>query len=67
MNQERVIIESVTPQLEGGRYSIKRVVGETIDVTATVLTDGHDILQASLEYKHEKARKWQEVQFDSRN
>jgi starch synthase (maltosyl-transferring) len=60
MNQERVIIEAVTPQLEGGRYAIKRVLGDSINVEATLLTDGHDILQASLEYKHEKARKWQE-------
>ncbi len=61
MNQERVIIESITPQLEGGRYAIKRIVGDQVNVSATILTDGHDILQASVEYKHERARKWQEI------
>ena len=61
MNQERVIIESITPQIEGGRYYIKRVVGETVNVGATVIGDGHDIVQASLQYKNDKARKWQET------
>jgi len=60
MNQERVIIESIVPQLEGGRYDIKRVVGETVQIGATIIGDGHDIVQASLQYKHGKSRKWQE-------
>ncbi len=65
MNQERVIIESVTPQIEGGRYDIKRVVGESVIVGATIIGDGHDVVQASLQYKHEKARKWHEVRMEA--
>ncbi|MGB3592137.1 MAG: alpha-1,4-glucan--maltose-1-phosphate maltosyltransferase [Nonlabens sp.] len=60
MNQERVIISQVSPQIDGGRYAIKRVEGESISVNAHVLVDGHDVIQASIAYKHSKARKWQE-------
>ncbi|MEZ4874734.1 MAG: alpha-1,4-glucan--maltose-1-phosphate maltosyltransferase [Flavobacteriaceae bacterium] len=57
-NQSRVIIENVTPQLEGGLYPIKSVVNEIITVSADILADGHDVLAAHLCYKHEKAKTW---------
>ncbi|AZQ43741.1 alpha-1,4-glucan--maltose-1-phosphate maltosyltransferase [Nonlabens ponticola] len=60
MNQERVVIENVQPQINAGRHPIKRISQETVHVSANVLVDGHDIVQASVMYKHEKARKWQE-------
>ena len=60
MNQSRVVIENVHPQLEGGAHPIKSIVGEIIPVTATVVGDGHDIIACSLLYKHENERKWSE-------
>lgn len=60
MNQERVIIENVQPSLNCGQFHIKRVPGEIVQVSATIIADGHDIIQASVLYKHKKARKWQE-------
>ena len=59
MNQERIIIENVAPQLQGGAFFIKRVVGEIVTVTADVLGDGHDVLQAELCYKQESAKEWE--------
>ena len=59
MNQERIIIENVAPQLQGGAFFIKRIVGEIVTVTADVLGDGHDVLQAELCYKHETKKEWQ--------
>jgi starch synthase (maltosyl-transferring) len=44
----RVVIENVTPQVDNGRYPIKRVVGEQIRVTADIFADGHDTLRAML-------------------
>jgi starch synthase (maltosyl-transferring) len=41
-----LIIECVTPELDAGRYPVKRVVGDVVDVGADVLKDGHDILAA---------------------
>jgi starch synthase (maltosyl-transferring) len=38
----RVVIEHLSPEIEGGRFAIKRVVGETVVVEADVFADGHD-------------------------
>lgn len=60
-NQKRVVIDRVSPELNGGEFHIKRVVGQIVQVSADVLVDGHDIIQASILYKHEKETKWKEV------
>ncbi|HSO07467.1 MAG TPA: maltotransferase domain-containing protein, partial [Pelomicrobium sp.] len=57
----RVVIEGVTPEVDGGRYAIKRVVGESIAVEADAFTDGHDVLACRLAYRHEDDREWQET------
>ena len=51
--QTRIVIENVKPQLNSGTVFIKRVVNEVVHVTADVLVDGHDVLQADLLFKHE--------------
>src|SRR6185437_7540750 len=40
--QRRVIIEHVRPEIDGGRFPVKRVVGDTVIVEAAVFADGHD-------------------------
>ncbi len=60
-NQKRVVVESVSPQINQGDVFIKRVVDELVNVTADVLVDGHDKIQASVLFKHEKERSWKEV------
>lgn len=47
----RVIIESVTPEIDGGRFPIKRIAGDEICVEAVILADGHDAISCSLLYK----------------
>src|SRR5207247_10853784 len=42
--RKRVVIEGVTPEIEGGAYSVKRVVGEHVVVEADVFADGHDLV-----------------------
>lgn len=59
-NQSRVIIENVSPLVNDGRFSVKAVVNEIIYVDADIIGDGHDIVAASVLYKHEKARSWSE-------
>ena len=61
LNQSRIVIENVAPQINGGSIFIKRVVDEIVNVTADVLVDGHDVLQANLLYKHQSEKKWSEV------
>lgn len=60
-NQTRIIIENVTPQLDGGAFCIKRIVGQYVVVKANVFADGHDVIGACVKYKHVSAKKWLEV------
>lgn len=64
LKQERVIIENVSPQVQGGAYFIKRVLGETVTVYADVFPDGHDVIQAELLYKHAKEKKYTAVRME---
>jgi starch synthase (maltosyl-transferring) len=60
-DQSRIVIENIAPQLNCGAIFIKRVVNEIVNVTADVLVDGHDVLQASVLYKHESEKTWSET------
>ncbi|HEY3499919.1 MAG TPA: alpha-1,4-glucan--maltose-1-phosphate maltosyltransferase [Polyangiaceae bacterium] len=46
----RVVIEAVTPQLDGGRYPVKRTQGSTVSVSANIFKDGHDLIAARVVY-----------------
>jgi len=61
--RRRVIIEEIQPQVDGGRYPAKRVIGDTVTVTAAIFSDGHDHVAARLLYRHTSSRKWQSVPF----
>ena len=47
-NARRVVIENVRPQIDCGRFPIKRIIGDRVTVTADIFVDGHDILYAML-------------------
>ena len=40
----RIRIERIWPQIDGGRYPVKRTLGERVDVWATLVRDGHEVL-----------------------
>ena len=54
----RVIIEGVEPEVDGGRFPIKRVIGERVVVEADAFTDGHDAITCRLLYKGPNASVW---------
>ncbi len=56
--RQRVIIHSVTPEIEGGRYPVKRVVGERVEVKCVAFGDGHDHIRVAIRYKHLDAADW---------
>jgi starch synthase (maltosyl-transferring) len=62
---ERVVIRGVKPELECGRFAIKRVVGETVVVEADIFADGHDAITALVRYRHEDDEAWAEVPMDA--
>ena len=47
----RVVIETVWPQIDGGRSPVKRIVGETVEVWADIFTDGHEKIAAEVLYR----------------
>ncbi len=49
--RRRVVIEGVDPEVDGGRFAIKRVVGERVQVEADIFADGHDHVAAWLLYR----------------
>ncbi len=59
--RNRVIIEGVTPEIDGGRFPIKRITGEETIVEADILTDGHDALSCALLYRKEGDSYWTEA------
>ncbi len=64
-NQKRVIIENVLPQLDNGAFFIKRIVGQKVNVTADIFSDGHDVMQAVIHFKHESDKKTTEIRMNS--
>jgi len=63
----RVAIESVRPEVDCGRYPVKRVLGEEVEVHADVFGDGHDAVVAQLQFKHQEEQHWQSVPMDFRH
>ncbi len=57
----RVVIESVRPQIDDGRFPIKRVVGESVVVEADIFADGHDELSCRLWYRQGANGPWRET------
>jgi starch synthase (maltosyl-transferring) len=55
----RVVIENVSPEIDAGRFPIKRVVADTVSVEADVFADGHDQLAVVLSYQFEGDHGWQ--------
>jgi starch synthase (maltosyl-transferring) len=56
----RIVIERVKPQIDCGRFPIKRIVGEAVQVTADIYGDGHDQLAAVLRFRPESGPEWTE-------
>ena len=54
----RLTIENVTPELDGGRYPVKRVAGDRMTVGADIFKDGHDLLAARVRWRGPDEREW---------
>jgi len=58
--RQRVVIETVSPEIDGGRFAVKRVIGDTVRVEADIFTDGHDLPAAVIRYWQAGSDTWQE-------
>lgn len=60
----RIVIENISPSVAGGDFAVKRVVGETVAVTADVYTDGHEKVAVRLLWRAETDKHWQAADMD---
>ncbi|UCD35843.1 MAG: alpha-1,4-glucan--maltose-1-phosphate maltosyltransferase [Nitrospiraceae bacterium] len=56
--KRRIVIESVRPEINAGRFPIKRAVGEEVRVTADIFSDGHDVVSARLLFRGPGDSSW---------
>jgi len=61
----RIQIQHVRPQVDCGRYAVKRTVGDQVDVAARIFRDGHELLGAVVKAKAPGARKWSEAPLEA--
>jgi starch synthase (maltosyl-transferring) len=61
LSQSRVAIESVWPEIDGGRFAIKRAAGDVLTVEADIFCDSHDKIAAALLLRREDETHWQET------
>ncbi|MGC2777160.1 MAG: maltotransferase domain-containing protein, partial [Bradyrhizobium sp.] len=58
LSGRRFFIEDVYPAVESGRFPVKRIAGESIDVWADIFRDGHEVIAASLRWRRQGERRW---------
>ena len=58
--RRRTVIERVAPEVDGGRFPIKRVTGEPVEVEADVFADGHDVVRCAVLHREQTETEWHE-------
>jgi len=56
-----VVIEAVSPEVDGGRFPSKRSLGERVAIEADVFADGHDAIACVMRYRHQSESSWTEL------
>ena len=52
------LIEDLYPAIDGGRYAVKRSLGESIDVWVDLFRGGHDVVKAQIIWRREDEAGW---------
>ena len=63
----RIAIEAVTPAVDDGRFPAKRTVGQTVQVEADIICDGHEMLAASLHWRAADDAAWSQTRMAELN
>jgi starch synthase (maltosyl-transferring) len=61
LNSRAIVIQDVTPQIDDGRYAVKREVGDDVEVGATIFREGHDKLTAVVLFRRSDESAWREA------
>ena len=56
----RIQVQEVEPQVDCGRYPVKRTVGDRVEVTARIFRDGHETLGAAVRHRGPGSTRWAE-------
>src|ERR1700730_3277549 len=59
--RRRVVVEGVQPEIDCGRFAIKRITGDTVTVEADVFADGHDVVTGILGWRRHGTKQWTEM------
>ncbi len=62
----RIAIEAVSPAVDEGRFPVKRLVGDVVEVSADLICDGHDLLGAALLWRADDDPEWREAPMELR-
>jgi starch synthase (maltosyl-transferring) len=61
----RVVLERATPEVDAGRFAVKRVLGDAVVVEVDAFTDGHDRVACALRWRHEDDAAWREAPMEA--
>src|SRR5713226_9711013 len=59
--RRRVVVEGVKPEIDCGRFPIKRITGDTVTVEADVFADGHDVVAGTRGWRRHDSKEWVET------
>jgi starch synthase (maltosyl-transferring) len=62
----RILVTGVRPNVDGGKYAVKRIVGDVLRVSADVIKEGHDLHAAEVRLRQPGARTWRAVAMEYR-
>ena len=58
LSGQRIYIEDIFPAIDFGRFPVKRVAGEPVELWVDIFRDGHAVLGTDLIWRAEDSRTW---------
>lgn len=59
--KDNLVIENIRPQIEGGRFMLKREPGDSVTLQADIFRHSHEKYDAAIMYRHISKKKWEKV------
>jgi len=56
--EARIAIEAIYPEIDGGRFPIKRILGDTVPVWVDIFCDGHEVIACHILYRAQDEDSW---------
>jgi starch synthase (maltosyl-transferring) len=55
------VIDRVRPEVDCGRFAVKRIVGDRVEIQADIICDGHEELECVLHVRHGDSGSWRGI------